>query len=246
LLRIFLEKSTVLDSINAIPKENMVRMLKNADSLDNIGTENQSEIFSFFTGDSLGISLGILGHAAGDHAEIGLEYQGISDSIKTENEVWKEFSGSKDKVSELKEKGLEIIENQSFWVELEKWGKVRFVSCTQETDGLIKLRLFLTDKNEKILYKFPDFYGNQWSMFHEFQAVAFRDVNKDGLKDIIIIADYMTGAGPEGAIPFHAGSIYFQKENGFANSPELDDEINSKKKNQTIDMIVEYAEGKVK
>ncbi len=46
--------------------------------------------------------------------------------------------------------------------------------------------------------------------------------------------------------PFHAGSIYFQKENGFANSPELDDEINSKKKNQTIDMIVKYAEGKVK
>lgn len=61
-----------------------------ADSLDNIGTEKQSDVFSYFTNDSLGISISV-GHALGDHAEFEIKYQDLKDNIKTENEIWKDL-----------------------------------------------------------------------------------------------------------------------------------------------------------
>ncbi|AIQ14925.1 hypothetical protein PDUR_25860 [Paenibacillus durus] len=59
------------------------------------GADSSSEIsnftFSYFTKDSLGISLTTL-HGAGDHTEFELKYQDIKEFLNTENGVWKEFS----------------------------------------------------------------------------------------------------------------------------------------------------------
>ena len=52
-----------------------------ADSLDNIGTEKQSDVFSYFTADSLGISIPVR-FAIGGHAEFEIKYQDIKDNIK--------------------------------------------------------------------------------------------------------------------------------------------------------------------
>lgn len=54
------------------------------------------------------------------------------------------------------------------------------------------------------------------------RAISFGDANKDGLKDIIIIADFMSGVGRGAAIPFPVCNIYFQQENGFRRLEELD------------------------
>lgn len=54
------------------------------DSLDNIGTEKQSDVFSYLTADSLGISIGV-SHALGDHAEFEIRYEEIKDNIIYEN-----------------------------------------------------------------------------------------------------------------------------------------------------------------
>lgn len=59
-----------------------------ADSLDNIGTEKQSDVFSYFTNDSLGISISV-GHALGGHAEFEIKYRDLKDNIKAESEIWK-------------------------------------------------------------------------------------------------------------------------------------------------------------
>lgn len=49
-----------------------------------------STIYSYFTPDSLGISVGV-SHAIGDHLEFEIKYQDIADNIKAENEAWKDF-----------------------------------------------------------------------------------------------------------------------------------------------------------
>ena len=59
-----------------------------ADSLDNIGTAKQSDVFSYFTNHSLGISISV-GHALGDHAEFETKYQAIKNNIKTGSGIWK-------------------------------------------------------------------------------------------------------------------------------------------------------------
>ena len=148
-------------------------------------------------------------------------------------------------LNELKRKGLKVIEDQSFPVDLENWGKVRFVSSEFPIGGTSKLRFYLADSKDNILYTFPDFYGNQWSTFYEFKAVSFNDVNNDGFKDIVIIADFATGVGENGATPFHVGEIYFQKNKEFISLYDLDKQINSTNNNANIDMILKFSKGKV-
>lgn len=162
-------------------------------------------------------------------------------SNESNKEMPKDITGN---LSELQNKGFKTIEEQSFWVGFENWGKVRFVSGTYPDGGTYKLHFYLVDDSQNVLYDFPEFYGNQWSTFFEFQAVAFRDVNNDGLKDIIIIADYMTGVGPTGAIPFHVASIYYQKDKDFMSVLDLDNKINDEGKNENIDMVLKFAKGK--
>jgi hypothetical protein len=112
-------------------------------------------------------------------------------------------------LKDLKNEGIKVIEKQSFEVSFENWGKVRFVSGVK-TDWPNKLKLFLSNAQQKIIYRFPEFSGNIW-VFNEVRTVSFKDVNKDKLKDIIIIADNVTGIGKEGTIPFPVCGIYFQE-----------------------------------
>jgi len=59
-------------SVQQYTTADLIKMFKNADSLDNIGTVNQSDTFSYFTKDTLGISVAV-SHAAGDHAEFEMK-----------------------------------------------------------------------------------------------------------------------------------------------------------------------------
>lgn len=79
-------KEAVKLSVQQITTADLIKSFNNADSLDNIGTEKQSDTFSYLTKDSLGISVSI-SHAAGDHAEFEIKYQDIQDNINTKNEV---------------------------------------------------------------------------------------------------------------------------------------------------------------
>jgi hypothetical protein len=142
----------------------------------------------------------------------------------------------------LEDKNIMIIENQSFWVTLENWGKVQFLSCEDEDNKLI---FYIANEKGYIIYKFPDFLGNDWYLY-ELKAVSFKDVNKDGLKDIVIIADYMTGIGNEGAIPFPVCGIYFQKGEKFIDLPELNEEINGVGQNTDISTVMKFTNSKLK
>ncbi|BCN29432.1 polysaccharide deacetylase family protein [Anaeromicropila herbilytica] len=70
--------------------EEWMNLFNTSDLIENVGTENQSETYSYLTEDSLGISVGV-GHNAGDHAEFEIKYQDLKDNIKTENEIWKDL-----------------------------------------------------------------------------------------------------------------------------------------------------------
>ena len=84
---------------------------------------------------------------------------------------------------EIALEGLIPDKNQSFTVNLNSWGNVNFVS-----GEILNTPIFyLTNKDGDILYDFDDGIGLD-SNFVIVKAVSFQDVNKNGLKDIIIIA----------------------------------------------------------
>lgn len=152
-------------------------------------------------------------------------------------------SNTKENLSKLKKNGFEIIPDQSFWTKLEGFGRVKFISGYTMDMGTPILNFYLVDSNENIIYKLSNFYGNMW-IFDEIKAISFRDVNKDGLKDIIVIADYILGHGENAATPFPVAGIYFQKDKNFIDFAKLDESIYDSKNSGSIDKVLKFVENK--
>ncbi|WP_442955653.1 DUF4163 domain-containing protein [Paenibacillus sp. LX16] len=233
--------------ISDFTKDDLIQLLANADVTKGSPAEAEMESFSYLTSDSLGISIPVA-HAVGDHAEYEIRLAQIPENIRQNEELWTELSSVVDQpatvVNEerLDTNQYEVEESQSFQTTLEGFGKVRFVSTQAKKDEIPKNYFFLLDDRERVIYSFPDLYGNEWWYADEgVEAVAFKDVNKDGLKDVIIIAYYETGSGPDGAKPFPIADIYFQKKNKtFITLPELDEALNDQGHNQTIKDVIQY------
>lgn len=140
-----------------------------------------------------------------------------------------------------------MIPEQSFDVTLDDWGKVKFVSCkpTYDIDPQEYAAFFLI-RDEQILYRFPYRYENNTigssGMFDNVGAVAFRDVNNNGKKDIIIICYYFSGAGPTGMVPRPDIRIFLAGENEFYLAEDIiaDVEQHILEKDMTIESVCNY------
>lgn len=84
-----------------------------------------------------------------------------------------------------------IIKEQCFEVELDGWGKVTFVSASP-VSGKGEAEFFLFKDGKKV-YTFPGSRTPQPDEFVEVRAVSFTDYNKDGKKDVIVLASYRNG-----------------------------------------------------
>lgn len=142
-------------------------------------------------------------------------------------------------LNNLKDGGLQVIENQSFSVNLENYGKVKFISGLKREDSNDIAVFYLINDKNNVLYKLPDFYGNEKGMLKNIRAVSFNDVNNDELKDIIIIADYKTNFSNSTLSP--VCSIYFQKGKEFINNKNFDNKMNASSDNKNISSVLKYA-----
>ena len=124
-----------------------------------------------------------------------------------------------------------ILEEQSFQVKLNDWGEVRFVSYEPDHTGENPLEdvTFYLLRGEEILYQFP-YIGTEdtsdYGMYYDVKFVVFTDTNADGKEDVVIGAEYMTGAGPQGAIPHVVVRIYEDYGDYFTYNEGFSDKIN--------------------
>ncbi len=133
--------------------------------------------------------------------------------------------------------GLELIKDQTFMVDLNSWGNVKFVSGKLTGGNHIPVVFYLTNENGDVLYNF--YAALPYSV--DVKAVSFQDVNKDGRKDIIIIVeDNYDGASGE-----PIATVYVQGADGsFTNDNELDKEINDSGNNKDVGTIANFLSGK--
>lgn len=113
-------------------------------------------------------------------------------------------------------------------VSLPAYGDVRFVSVG-DFDNRPRVDFFVRDRQGNTLYKFPEFPANREYAYDQTSSVKFEDLNDDGLKDVVIIARYVTGIGPSGAEPFDIAGFYLQREDGFEAAIELAELLNGDK-----------------
>ena len=133
-------------------------------------------------------------------------------------------------VPEDEDNGIEldtstIIEDQSFDIQLNEWGNVRFVSCRPDKDKSpnADASFYLMD-HEQVIYKMPSVYENDirdWELFEDISFVAFKDINEDKKDEIIVGIQYITGVGPQGMIPLTEVRIFEDKGDSFEYSKEL-------------------------
>ncbi len=144
-----------------------------------------------------------------------------------------------------------IIQTQSFDIELNDWGKVKFISYEPDTSIDFEDVSFLLIKDDKIVYSFPYYCENNRTdnyagLYDSVAAVGFEDVNNDNHKDVIVIINYITGAGPQGLMPRPRARIFLADKKGFYLATDLIDDITNaiEEKDLTIDNICKYLKNK--
>lgn len=132
--------------------------------------------------------------------------------------------------------GFTQFKDQSFTVDLNSWGNVKFVSGRYIGAKHILTVCYLTNKDGDIIYDFdPPFPYDV-----DVKAVSFQDVNKDGLKDIIIVV------GNSNDSSWQIATVFFQRDDGWFDSDSaLDEEINDSGNNKDIKTITDYLSKKL-
>ena len=146
-----------------------------------------------------------------------------------------------------------VIAEQSFDVDLNDWGKVRFVSYRPTYDTLWEDVSFVLAKDNQIVYYFPACFENNSTendsigMFDSVEAVGFQDIDGDNAKDVIVIINYATGAGPQGMLPRKSVRIFKACDNGFIILEDMMIEImeNIDESELSISAICEYIEADI-
>lgn len=106
-------------------------------------------------------------------------------------------------------------------------------------------------KNNSVIYSFPYYCENNSTenyvgLYDSVAAVGFCDVNKDNIKDVIVIINYITGAGPQGMVPRPRARIFLADKKEFNLANDLIDDItnNIEEKDLTISAICNYLKEK--
>ena len=91
---------------------------------------------------------------------------------------------------------------------------------------------------DRVIYSLPKSeHDRNWAAW-DVLAVAFTDLDLNGNDDIMMLSEYMTGIGPQGAVPFPAISIYYSRKQGF----ELDAALSQSLTEQGVETIGEALE----
>lgn len=128
-----------------------------------------------------------------------------------------------------------IFKDEIYPVDINKWGKVDFVSRFREGSKHSVLFVYLTDKSGNIIYDFayPNYFPTD-SYVHNFK---FTDLNSDGLEDLVLILS--CGGDTRQA------RVYFQNsKKGFEENEVLFDKLNSEKDfyNKDVESVIKFIE----
>lgn len=144
-----------------------------------------------------------------------------------------------------------IIKDQTFPMDLNDWGNVTFVTYGPEPGADFEDVSFYLMKDKKVIYEFPFLGENNKTdefggLFDSVASVGFRDVNHDNLKDVIVIINYITGAGPQGMESRPRVRIFLADEKKFNVAKDLIQDITDQmeESNLTINNVLEYLKNK--
>ncbi len=149
-------------------------------------------------------------------------------------------------VSDIEEKGFEIIEDQVFQEMFESFGEEPLTFIAAIHADYNRLAIFLADEEERILYKNHQLetnnriLGQMEQNTRELAAVSFADLNGDDKKDIILITKCMNETGEYTDKLYKIGDVLFQSDKWFFRDYRISEKINRFGMNKSAKCIVSF------
>lgn len=162
---------------------------------------------------------------------------------RQEYQVYRDrFEGIQTK-EDISDSGFQMIEKHVFPMTLQEEEVFFYPAMDQKYN---RLALFLVNGDGKIVYKTDQLETNNRYVGELKQpnkgiaAVAFQDVNKDGLLDIVLITSCVNEAGAYAGNPYKVGDVLFQNRQGFYRDWRISDKINRFSMNISIECITAF------
>ena len=130
-----------------------------------------------------------------------------------------------DKVATDDGNSYHVIADQSFDLDLEGWGALRFVSC--EPGNAADTPHFYLMREGKIVYTFPwEDRGGERGDFESVRFVAFPDIDGDGRKDVVIGVGTLLEQADAPA-RYCRVNIFFDRGDRFELATDITDQVNA-------------------
>jgi hypothetical protein len=88
-------------------------------------------------------------------------------------------------------------------------------------------RMALQDEAGRSVYRFAPLPGTGVYAYFQTRDMALADIDQDGMDDVVVVIEAMTGIGPSGAEPFPLTGVYLRRSDGFERSVELEERLTS-------------------
>lgn len=149
-----------------------------------------------------------------------------------------EFLYTATTLDELQQNGLHIIADQCYFRNFEKLGRLQVVPGTYRISNYDVFMIYLVNEQGNIISGLQPMgdYDNLYAL----KGINCRDIDGDGLKDIVILARY-SYEGEEGQLVVESDySIYYQRTGGFSADTNIK-KTYSCKDEDTMEQLVEKA-----
>lgn len=119
---------------------------------------------------------------------------------------------------ELLKKGFQIAADQCYWRQFEKLGRLRVVPGTYTMADYHIFMIYLVNEQGYIVWSLQPMgsYDNLYAL----RGVTCRDIDGDGLKDMVVLAHYSYEGEAGESIVKPDYSVYYQRTGGFVEETE--------------------------
>lgn len=179
----------------------------------------------------------------------------IEDSVAAEEEdvlaQYQEYRKRLDSIeyrTDISESGYEIVEEQVFPIEISGYGEDEVFLIPAFDEKYNRLALFWADADGKIIYKTDQLETNNRVLGQmeqpgsDIAAIGFRDLDKDGRMDIILITSCADAGGSYAGKTDKVGDVLFQSRQSvrFYRDYRISDKINRFGMNKGADFITAF------
>lgn len=142
---------------------------------------------------------------------------------------------------ELAEHGFQMIQEQAYWRDFEKLGKLLVAPGTYRMAEYTVFMVYLINEQGYIVWSFQPM--EEYENLYALKGITCRDIDGDGLKDIVILGRYSYEDTKGESVVTSDYSIYYQRTSGFYEENSEED-FKSKYRcgdNDTMEELVEKA-----